>query len=326
MRGDDGDVGPRWFLPVRPQTLALLRVLVGGYGVAYVLARWGHLRSFEDRAAEQFDPVGVVGLVTDDPLPRPWITVLLVVVVAAGVAFAAGFGWRVSGPAFAVGLLVVTTYRNSWGQVLHTENLAVLHSLVLAASPAAVVWSVDARRRRVTVDPAPSPRWGWAVRVMALVTVLTYFVAGVAKLRIAGWDWLAGDVLRSQVAHDNLRKHLLGDPSSFVGGWLAGVPWLWPPLSAVTLAVEMGAPLALWGRRLALVWSGMAWLFHWAVLGLMAILFPYHLIGLGLLPVLASQGLVDDALAKLEARAGRGRLRHATVGSTAAQQSGQVLE
>ena len=325
MNGGPATGQPRWFRPVRPQTLALLRLLVGGYGVVYLTVRWGHLVSFGDRPADQFDPVGVIGLVTDDPLSRPWITALLVLVVVAGVAFTAGAWWQMSGPAFALGLLAVTTYRNSWGQVLHTENLVVLHTLVLAVSPAAVAWSVDARRRRDIVDPNPSPRWGWAVRVMAMMTVLTYLVAGVAKLRIAGWDWLAGDVLRSQVAHDNLRKHLLGDPSSFVGGWLAGVAWLWAPLSMATVAVELGAPLALWGRRAATVWTGLAWLFHCAVLGLMAILFPYHLLGLGLLPVLATQGLVDDWLAAVEALSRRGPARRAGVPS-AAHQAGQVLE
>ena len=37
-------------------------------------------------------------------------------------------------------------------------------------------------------------------------------LAGVAKLRLAGLGWGGGDFLRNQIAVDNLRKALLGDP------------------------------------------------------------------------------------------------------------------
>jgi hypothetical protein len=66
---------------------------------------------------------------------------------------------------FALLLLWVTTYRNSWGQVFHTENLMVLH-VVLAVSPAAMpvarraAFGRRARRRRRTLrlaDPAHVP-------------------------------------------------------------------------------------------------------------------------------------------------------------------------
>ena len=48
------------------------------------------------------------------------------------------------------------------------------------------------------------------MRVLALITVVTYVLAGIAKLRYGGWGWLDGDVLRNQVATDALQKTLLG--------------------------------------------------------------------------------------------------------------------
>ena len=56
----------------------------------------------------------------------------------------------------------------------------------------------------------------------------------------------------------------------------------------VTLVVELGAPLALLGRRWAYTWVALAWSFHVAVLALMAVLFPYPLVGVAfasMLPV-----------------------------------------
>jgi hypothetical protein len=198
-------------------------------------------------------------------------------------AAALGWRWRATGPALAVLALVLLTYVNCWGHVMHTEHLLVLHLVVLAAAPAADAWALPRRPRGAgptAVAGAPAAgRYGWPVRLVSLVTVLTYLLAGVAKLRASGWGWAEGDVLRNQVAHDNLRKAVLGSPWSPVGGWLVGSGWVWPPAAALTLAVELGAPLVLVWRRLRPWWAGAAWGFHVGVLVVMAIVFPYPLSG-----------------------------------------------
>jgi hypothetical protein len=175
----------------------------------------------------------------------------------------------------------VLTYRNSWGQVFHTENILVLHVLVLAVAPAADALSLDGRGREVPCDDA---RYGWPVRLMCIVTVLTYFIAGETKLRIAGLDWVTSDSLRNYVAFDNLRKTELGDVHSPLGGWLVGHGWLFPPLAVLTLAIELGAPLALLGGRVARAWAALAWAFHAGVVAVMAIVFPYPLLGIAFAP------------------------------------------
>jgi hypothetical protein len=212
------------------------------------------------------------------------------IAIAAGVAFVAGWRWRVSGPVFALLFLALTTHRLSWGQVLHTEHLAALHLLVVGFSGAAV-----------SRDRSPHPRFGWPVRVMAVLTVTTYVVAGVAKVRHGGADWLVGDVLRNWVAHDNLRKELLGDVHSPLGGWLVGYGWVFVPLALLTVAIELAAPIALLGGRLRTVWVILAWSFHVGIAALMAIVFPYQLLGVAFAPLFRCERVwyrTDDAAAE----------------------------
>src|SRR5262249_52824084 len=150
---------------------------------------------------------------------------------------------------------LVGTYVSSWGQLFHTENLLVLHALVLAA------WALAPR----PLDPR------LVLRALVVVLVATYVVAGVAKLRGSGWDWRDGDVLRNKVAFDTLRKAVIGAPSSPIAGTALDATWMWAPLAWLTLVVELGAPIVLLGRRWALGWVVAAWTFHLGILAVMAI-------------------------------------------------------
>ena len=280
----------RWFFaPAPPQRLAMLRILVGCYALVYLAIRSAYVIDLTRLPASRFEPVGILG--TLDVPPSDWLVFAVLAGAAlTGVAFCAGWRFVVTGPTFAVLLLVVTTYGNSWGQVFHTENVMVLHAAVLAMSPAAVVWSADATRRQGAA-PVPAERFGWPVALMAVITVTTYFLAGWAKLENGGLDWALGDVLRNQVAHDNLRKILLGDTHSPIGARLVEHGWIFPPLAVMSLAVELGAPLALVGGRVARAWSGAAWLFHVGVLALMAVFFPYPIFGVAFAPLFAVEEL-----------------------------------
>ena len=269
-----------WRTPAPATRLAVLRLLIGGFALGYVIIRAPYLASYTSFHDTQFAPVGIATLL-DGPLPADAVRLLVAATIVAGVAFVAGWRFRVSGPVFALLLLSVLTYRNSWGQVFHTENILVLHVLVLALAPAADALSLDSRGRELPGDDA---RYGWPVRLMCIVTVLTYFIAGETKLRIAGLDWVTSDSLRNYVAFDNLRKAELGDVHSPLGGWLVGHGWLFPPLAAATLAIELGAPLALLGGRVARAWAAAAWAFHAGVVAVMAIVFPYPLLGIAFAP------------------------------------------
>jgi hypothetical protein len=271
-----------WTRPAWPEPLAALRVLLGGWAVIYVAIRAGDLAGHPgDRGA--FRPVGVLS-VLETPYSNGLARSAVAMTIVLGIAFVAGWRFRATGPAFAVALLWVTTWRNSWGQVFHTENLLVLHVAVIGLARSADCWSVDAHR--APQGRARDARYGWPVRFLAALTVLTYAVAGVVKLKYTGLSWITGDHLRHWVAYDNLRKIELGDRHSPLGGWLTGWRNVWPFLAVLTLAVELGAPLALLGDKVARWWSLAAWLFHVGVLALMAILFPYPLSGFAFAPLL----------------------------------------
>lgn len=298
--------------------LGLIRVLVSGYATAWTAVRTPHLLDHLDFDDRRLDPVGVLAPLTGPPAAG-LVVAGVVATIVFGVAAALGWRYRVTGPALAVSFLAVTTYRNSWGQIFHTENLTALHLAVLAIAPADRHW-VLRPRRRLGAQPDSVPRqsadrhdndnrrWAmqapavrsarrsrrpsadddgrWAVRALAVATVAGYVVAGVAKLRNGGTAWLDGEVLVNQVAFDNARKDVLGDVMSPVASFFVDNRWLARPAVLASMAVELGAPLALLGRRVAAAWSLAAWGFHLAILVLMAIVFPYHLLGLALIPLL----------------------------------------
>ena len=297
-----------WFARLPAERLAALRVLVGGFALLYLAARFGYLDAAGHLPAATWKPLGVVRLICDQPIaPGAW-TALLVATLLLAATFTCGIAHRWLAPPFAALLLFVLTYRTSWSQVFHTDNLLVLHVAVLALAPAADVWSSDRWRRARRGAPAPEPdgRYAWAVRTAAAMTVATYLLAGVAKLRIAGLDWLAGDNLRNQIAFDNLRKVLLGDRFATLASPLLEHPGLFAVLAALTLVVELGAPAALLGGRVAAVWALAAWGFHVGIVALMFIVFPYPLAGVAFAPLFA----VERPLAWL-ARRWRARSREA---------------
>jgi hypothetical protein len=118
----------RWLLaPASATRLAALRIAVGAYALVWLAAVTPELLGLADLDPARFEPVGGVAWLR---LPAPssaGMVLLLLATGAAGVASTAGWRYRSSAPLFAVGLLVVTSYQNSWGKLLHTENLLVLH-------------------------------------------------------------------------------------------------------------------------------------------------------------------------------------------------------
>jgi hypothetical protein len=282
-----------WLLrPLPARALAAVRIATGVYALGLVL---GRMPSQLDLAREGFgwDPVGVL---------RPWgsaPSVGAVAVLAGGALAAAGavvLGWRHrwSGPVCLVTTLLVTTMASSWGHMFHSDNLVVLHLAVVAAFPSSDAWSLDARRGR-SQDRGEAAVYGWAVRLAAIVTAVAYVVAGLAKLRLGGWGWIDGETLRGLVAHDNLRKELIGAPSTPLAGPVVRQAWLFTPLALATFAVELGAPIALLGRRSATGWVAAAWGFHVGILALMTVSFLYPLTLLAFVPTLAAVGLVPSA-------------------------------
>jgi len=266
--------------PIAPaERLAILRGFVGIYALVYLLVRGLSLTSVVRFGADEFEPVGVVTLLAG-PLQGGLVYASWLLAVLSGAAFVLGYRYRYSAPVFAAAFLWITSYRSSWGMLFHTENLTALHLLALSLAPAADVLSLDARRAalaRRTTDSGPSGRYGWAVQAVSMITVATYVLAGVAKLKLAGHAWVDGELLRTQVAYDNLRKIELGSLHSPLGAWLVQYPGPFRALSWASLVLELGAPLAFWHVRIGRLWAVGVWGFHFGVVALMAIAFPYPL-------------------------------------------------
>lgn len=261
--------------------LAMLRLIVGLYGVIYVLARLPHILSYALDDVDRFQPVGVIAF-GDAPMLPVVFTVIALCTAGLSIPFFLGYRHRVLAPIYAVGLLVTLTYTNSWGKILHVDNLLVLHVLVLAFSHSADALSLDSRRENARREnrrgkSAPHWRYGWPVALMATVCALAYLLAGVAKLRNSGLDFVDGDTLRNYVAFDNVRKLELGSTYSPLGAALLPYPGLFAGLAWLSFALELSAPVAVLWRRFGKLWAVLVWGFHLGVLALMAIGFLYQL-------------------------------------------------
>lgn len=286
----------RWLAPVPVERSVVVRTVIVGYALVFLLARSVYLRQAAGLPAAQWRPVGL--FTTLDAPPPPWmIGALWGAGVAAAVAVLADRARRAALAALAAAMLVVETYDTSWGQLFHTGHLVTLHLLVLAGAALLEPATVTGRAERPAAPPAgsvpsggsllsgasvlsrPSMVSGWPLRLLSAVTVLTYLIAGVAKLRLGGGAWLDGAALRNQVAYDNIRKELVGSVSSPVAGLVLAHTWWWWPIALATLAVELGAPAALVWRPLRRWWVMAAWVFHVGIVGLMAIVFAYPLSG-----------------------------------------------
>jgi hypothetical protein len=278
-----------WDEPAPAARLACLRLAIGAFAVVYLIVRSRNLVSVAEFSPAEFTPVGVVSMLAA-PLPAAWVYAIQCLAVLSGLAFVVGAGFRLVAPLFALLLLWVTSYRSSWGMIFHTDNLLVLHVLVLSLSPAADALSWDARRKAPNTELS---RFGWPIRTMAILTVITYVLAGVAKLKLSDGQWLGGELLRAHIAYDNLRKIELGSGFSSVGVWFVKHPAVFGPLAVTTMLVELGAPLALFHRRIALVWCIAAWSFHIGVALLMSIAFLYPLSAIAFLPLFRVERALD---------------------------------
>jgi hypothetical protein len=247
-----------------------------------LLVRGPYLADVAGLPARRYEPIGVLRGLSAPPTDRLVVAVWILTLLACAAATVSRY-LRLSAPIGAVGMLCLATYTSSFGQVFHTEHLLALHLLVLGLA-AVVEPSADAPHGTAS---------GWPLNLMMSTVVVVYVVAGVAKLRYSGVDWVTGDVLRNWIAIDNLRKSLFDDLHSPIGGWLSAVEWVWGPIAAATIIVELGAPLALLPGKPRRVWLAAAWGFHVGVLFLMAISFPYQLLGVAYAAFLPMERLAD---------------------------------
>lgn len=256
----------RYFAPVPYLRFITVRALVSIFIACYCIGRFRVLTDFSRFAPERFTPVGPVALF-QTPVPHSVNVITVVATIVLAVTFGIGRFTKITGLSLALLVLWVTSYRNSWGMLFHTENLLALHVTVLAAASLFV-------EREVEDHDSVS---GWPLRLMSAITVATYLLAGIAKLRNSGMAWLDGEILRNYIAFDCLRKAELASEYSRLGALMVQQTALFHPLAWATMALELGAPLALTHRYVRWTWIATAWGFHMGVQLIMWIGFPYPL-------------------------------------------------
>jgi Vitamin K-dependent gamma-carboxylase len=278
----------RWLMAPAPAArLAMFRVMIGVFSAGYLVARLPTLLALGGEAPIGWKSVGVLWWLAD-PLPSWVLRCAVLATIAFAVAYAAGAAFRIVGPAFAIALLFITTYRSSGGQLLWFDNLLVLHAIVIACSPAGDALRLGRRRAAI----GQSARYGWPLRVAAIVTVVTYALAGISKLRVGRTAWLDGESLRNHVAYSATRLRVLGGTPSPLAEPMIELGWLLTPLAVATLVIELGAPLALVVSRLRVLWVASVWCMHAAIAATMFVVFPYPLALIAFAPLFRLERLL----------------------------------
>lgn len=233
---------------------------------AYLLIRARALTS----VVGQWQPAGIL-FWRDAPFSSPTIWVIWLVALLGAVGLVQSRrspSWIT--PLGAIAALVLFTHRSSGGQILWFDILPTLHLLALAAAGA-------------RFEPT---RAGWAMRLASLMTVTTYVLAGIAKLRIGGLDWVADGALERQIAFSAARFETLGGTPSPIAEGLLDLRAASMPLAIIVLVIELGAPLAFLNRRAAWIWSISAWAMHVGIAATLFVVFHWPLFGVAFFPLI----------------------------------------
>lgn len=276
-----------WFQPLPPARLAILRISSGCLSLWYLVARYDMLMRFPANSRSMYEPVGLMQFGTE-PFSAVTFSILLWATIGFNILYILGWKFRYTGPVFAVLLLVFFSYRNSWSMIYHNYNLLVLHIFIIGFAASGDALSVTGKQNKSPgIKPVAHWQYGWPVKLICLITALSYFISGIAKLTgDLAWDWLSGQAMRSQVAVDSLRKNVMGEETSPVFDLLYTHTWFFFFVGIATMVVELGAPFILHKKRLILTWVLLAFMMHWGIFFIMGIKFYHHMTGIIFLPFL----------------------------------------
>lgn len=248
-----------WLFPLFPVArVAYLRVLVFAFVIVDVL--YLHHDGFYHGWA---DPVWYRPLIMGELLHLPAATVLLVQVLKWGCVVAAalaitGRAPRLLGWTVAILWIWYQYVAFSYGKVDHDRGDFVIALLILPTVGLAHL--SDTRRSEAA---------GFALRVVQIMAIATYFLSAIAKIRFGGWEWVnSATMVRAVVRR--------GTPWA---EWLLEVPWTLHYFQWFILAAELLSPLIFlvnerWRRRMVAGW----FLFHAMTYAAITIAFWPHLV------------------------------------------------
>lgn len=220
-----------WFTPVPRARIAAFRVLVYVFLPLDVLwlRPWGAAHGHVD--PDLYRPLQIGRLL---PLPTPTPTV--VDVVQYGVVLAA----------ITLVILVVRDRAPRWQTALGaTAFLLYLEWMVISFSYGKVdhdrfgflvaLAVLPTAGRAALRDMTPSQAAGWALRMVQVGVVATYFLAAVAKVRFGGWAWVNSTTIARAVIR---RGTMLADP-------LLQMPWTLQLTQWFIMTLEFVSPALL---------------------------------------------------------------------------------
>lgn len=216
-----------------------------------------------------YRPIGLFDLLGIGPLPAVLVGPLRWGLALGGLLGLLGVGarWVAAASALAYGYAVGQLY--SFTNVHHGEALLLVALVACAGSSCDAVWAWRPRwwRPRASLLAPATPVPGWPLQLVRVQVALTYWLAGYAKLILAGPGWADGATLQFYLL-------LRGEP---LGGWVAQSPELCRLLAALSLAGELAFPLVLRWPRLGWLFVPAALLFHLASQRLLAVGFAHFL-------------------------------------------------
>lgn len=251
----------RWLCTPAPLgRVAAFRTLAYLFVIADLLVFTPWVRAHAYIPRELYQPL-LIGRVLPLPTPTPLLVwgVFAALLVTSAVA-AAGRLPRLAGNAVALLYLQWMIIAMSYGKVDH-DRFAFLVAL-------AVLPTVGRARYG---DRTRSEAAGWALRVIQLAVVATYFLAAWAKLRIGGLDWLTSATLTWAIVR---RGTWLAEP-------LTAAPWVLVAAQVGIVAFELASPLVFVLRqrwRYAAV--GFLYSFHLVSFATITISFLPHLVAM----------------------------------------------
>lgn len=197
-------------------------------------------------------PAGLAWLRAFDLSPA-FATSLTWLVVVAGVLGVLGAYARVAFAVCASGLFVLLALPHRLGSVIHSHHLLWVAAL-LAASPCADVWSIDARFEPRTL--APRARYVASLAVLRGLVACIYFFPGLYKLLSFLHGTEPGAWMRSHIVWKWLQHGAAPD-------WFGRFSPAWfGPMALAATGFELSMPLLVALRRTRLLALAAAALFH----------------------------------------------------------------
>jgi hypothetical protein len=236
-----------WFAPEGPSNLGLCRAIF--YGLLLLLYLFDDVSSWSTVSDAFWFPITLFKWAHLPVLGTGPLFALDVVWKLALLACAVGLATRpASLVAFALGLYRLGLPHN-YGKVHHFDAMIVLALGVLAFARIGDAWSLDRRLARRRAPIAASGEYRWPVRAVWVILALTFFSAGVSKLRHGGIAWVTSEhmsILLNQHAYQVAAEDpLLAD----LGLYLSRYPAICSLLALTTVIAEAGYPLALFFPR-----------------------------------------------------------------------------